>query len=342
MLDADFWSLPSCRRGFEKIASFASSGYGRVDPPHYRRESFAEAVRDYLEERSWQTVLADTSFTDPIAAVASPLGARLLLEGLVDPVFDGTVILVELPKDGSALRGWEVFLQRFMRSRLKDGSGLSIIMFGKSDSSLAPHDAANFWNWSNEFRRVDAQVWTDLHMPVESPDIYHALASSIAGNLLGWRFDLITKFALCRINDLFDPIGWLRRRDELASSNSRGFNGSPFECPLFLLHQGLIERLRSRLWRAQIAALFPWLEDQRQRFLERYRENLRVNAQLVSIGVKDIDQIELGAMHYQLRNKLRSHERDHLERLARIRNALAHRQPAEATDLQLALLPSKL
>lgn len=342
MFQSDFWSLPSCRRAFDKVSHFAAEGYGRVVPSHFMADRLLEVIRDFLERQDWSVHVADMARVDPVSAVASPLGGRPVLDELLSSAHDLSVVLIELPYGDQPRRAWEVFLKRFRSQRSMAADGLSLIALGPVDGAIEPHSSDNLWDWPNEFRPVDAQVWADLHAPPEWNEVYQSLGSSVAGNLLGWRFDLSCEFLRCQVKDLCDPIGWLRRRDEPASLDRWLFNGYAFDCPLHLLREGMVQELNDRLWKAQIAALFPWLENHRQKFLKKYRDSLWVNGHLESLGVTDVDQIELGAMFYQLRSQLSAHERDHLERLSRIRNALAHRQPSGNVDLQSALIPSRL
>jgi hypothetical protein len=108
-------------------------------------------------------------------------------------------------------------------------------------------------------------------------------------------------------------------------------------CPVALLRAGNHAELERRIWRAQLTALFPWIEEVRQDVIARYRRMLTVDEHLLALGVRDVEEIELGALARQLRSRMPRDDAYRLDSLGRIRNALAHRKPATPEDLQLTL-----
>lgn len=72
-------------------------------------------------------------------------------------------------------------------------------------------------------------------------------------------------------------------------------------------------------------------------FVERYRKMLQVDEHLKRLGVESVEELELGALEWQLSRKLDRREANRLAALARVRNALAHRKPAFSEDVRLLL-----
>ena len=191
--------------------------------------------------------------------------------------------------------------------------------------------------WDQRLRRSDVTIWADLHAPLDRSEPVSLLAAALAVELCGWRLDLAEALARASTADLLDPLAWLLRRDTPPVAGMYRFAGRDMACPLQLAADERQEELDRRLWRAQVAALFPWLEDLRQRAIARHRKKLAVDDHLRALGVRDVDEIELGALSWQLAQKITRDEHQAIVCLARIRNRLAHRAPALPDDIDRAL-----
>ncbi len=109
-------------------------------------------------------------------------------------------------------------------------------------------------------------------------------------------------------------------------------------CPLHLLSNGGAGELQNRVWRAQLSALFPWVESRRQEAAERYAQVLQIDEQAARSGLEDVKDLELGAILHQVGYLMARDEREWLHADKRVRNKLAHREPAAARDLEDAIL----
>ena len=115
------------------------------------------------------------------------------------------------------------------------------------------------------------------------------------------------------------------------------FGPRSFACPLHLAATGNRHEIDRRIWRAQLSSLFPWIEEHRLRIIDRYRKLLRVDDHLRTLHVTEIENIELGALRYQLRQHIPRAELEHIEALAAMRNDLAHRKPVDPYSFDRAL-----
>jgi hypothetical protein len=89
--------------------------------------------------------------------------------------------------------------------------------------------------------------------------------------------------------------------------------------------------LRHRIWRGQIGILFPFLEQQRIRFLEELRAFLRVPFETPSGIITDSQDLELSHIDFQAQNfPLPLKTKQLLTVLKEIRHSLAHLQPIDA------------
>ncbi|OWJ76645.1 hypothetical protein [Haematobacter genomosp. 1] len=269
----------------------------------------------------------------PLARLADALGCDAAMKALV--ANPETVAIVEgsdLPPADQKV--WQVFLQRFARERALAGDGLAILFLG---SAIATADGFVQIAWSGRVRRIDAMIWAEFHVPSGRSALFQDLAVNLAAELCGWRLDLVADLVSQREEDILAPEGWLRRNADRGFGFEVNYGSRSFQCPVHLLALGLIKEIELRTWRAQLATLFPWIEEHRLRIIDRYRKFLRIDDHLLKLQVSEVENIELGALRYQLRAHLSRTELEHIEVLASMRNDLAHRKPVSPQSFIRAL-----
>lgn len=326
------WVLPSAAAFLEEAETAARGGIIHLRSDGTMPGGFGEALQDRFAATGWRgaTVVPDDGEA-PVVALARTLGVRPpSLRGLLASEFVDQLAIVDLSRlPATEGEEWLSFAGRFGRERRGQDSGLVLALIGgegQCDATLS---------WQRRLRGIDAMVWAELHAPLERLRPLGALAAALAVELCGWRLDLGEAIARASAADLLDPLGWLARREEPVR---RGPTGRRLACPLHLRDAGDTDELRLRVWRAQLASLFPWVEEIRQAVLARYRKRLSPPDEFQRrLGVQSVDDFELGAIARQLNPALRREEAEALWSLARIRNALAHRFPAERPDLERAI-----
>ena len=95
----------------------------------------------------------------------------------------------------------------------------------------------------------------------------------------------------------------------------------------WLVLRGNRREIERRLWSAQVAVLFPYLEEQRRLLLNELKRYLQVPFKTRFGVVEDVHDLELGHIEAQISERnlpLTLHKREHLARLRLIRNKLAH------------------
>lgn len=222
------------------------------------------------------------------------------------------------------LKAWQVFLQRFARERAQAGDGLAILFLSSAATTVEGFVQIA---WSGRVRRIDAMIWAEFHVPSGRSALFQDLAVNLAAELCGWRLELVADLVSQREEDILAPQGWLRRNADRGLGFEGYYGSRIFRCPVHLLALGLIKEIELRTWRAQLATLFPWIEEHRLRIIDRYRKFLRIDDHLLKLQVTEVENIELGALRYQLRAHLSRTELEHIEVLASMRNDLAHRKP---------------
>ena len=163
------------------------------------------------------------------------------------------------------------------------------------------------------------------------------LAAALAVGHCGWRLDLAAEIARARREDLLNPFGWLTLRAGFGASPPCSLGGLHMSCPIALLDQGAESEIRSRIWLAQLTALFPWIERHRQKVIGRHRKLLRVDDQLRAFGMTSVDEIEFGALAWKLNSRIARMEAEMITCFAQMRNDPAHRKPVNPTDLDRTL-----
>lgn len=334
----DPWELPAPRRFLFDIESEIARGALVVIGDASLPGGFDSALRTYFRNRGFVVeALTPDSRHLPAEAVATAFASTPDLRRLArdSSLTDHLASISTECLDEAAITGWRLFLARFLREKEGPGDGLRVLLKVNSegeDWSTLPHVM-----WRGRLRRTDVSVWADLHAPLSRQEPLATLAAALAIDLCGWRLDLAADIARARREDLLNPIGWLELHISRAVAATCMLNDEPMECPLALLKQGREEEIRRRIWKAQLTALFPWLESHRQRVLEKHHRLLRVDGQLRDLGLRDVNDLELGRIARQLRSRIGRAESDLLECLAALRNDLAHRRVVDSETLNRAL-----
>ncbi|WP_234732338.1 hypothetical protein [Acidocella facilis] len=335
----DPWRLPAAAAFADALEGSLAEGLVIVARDAAMPPGLAQALSERFERQHYSCYRLTAHGSSPLPQITNTLSCPQDFSHLFTNRLTGTILIVDfselaLPEH----TGWHIFLQRFHARSKDDPSGLTLIgldAHGISASLPVLH-------WEGRLQRIDAAIWADLHCPPSRQGLLADLATALAVDLCGWRLDLAAELVQAHHDGILDPLGWLRNRSILPIPGQRDFAGRKTECPLALLAACAHGELEARIWRAQLTTLFPWIEEQRQNLIKRYRHKLRLDEHLRGLGVDDVEEIELGALQHQLRVFLSGSEKEQLSRLARMRNALAHRRPAGAEDIRLSLAASEI
>lgn len=339
----DPWSLPSAESFLDEIEAAHDQGLAAVAADQAMPEGWDRALRARLDTRAQEVCAAVAEAgCQPVDTLAGLLGSPAHISALCDSVYCGTTVVVDVSElDPVARPAWWTFARRFWDARNEAGRGASLVLTGVPAQERLP-DGLRCLRWGDRMRRVDIAIWADLHAPAERPEPLASLATALAVELCGWRLDLAGAIVRAGRDDLIDPVGWLERRGAHPLEDARRFGGNVMRCPMALLLAGDRTELERRIWRAQLIAVFPWIEEARQAIVTRYKRLLTVDEHLRALGVQDVEEIELGALARQLRSRIAREEGQLLDYLGRIRNALAHRKAAPPSDLSLALRAGRI
>lgn len=335
--ESDPWSLPGLATYLGDVIATLERGLVVLERDPFRPRRFPEALRAGLRGRFGEIeVIEAIPGRMPAEVVAEPLGAAPTLDALLEPDFDQCLVVVALgdlrPRDGAA---WATFLTRFQEARRQLASGLALIALDAPPELKVPGMAE--FDWTGRLRRGDLVIWAEQHLPATRTGLAEHLAVSLAVELCVWRLDLAARCVRMTLEDLGDPEAWLGFLPDAAAPELRLVAGQAVACPLRLVRSTMAtdrREVRARLWRAHLATVFPWVEERRLDVLQRHRSGLRVDDHARALSVHDVEELEFGAIFWQLERKLDRSEALAIERLVRMRNALAHRKPVAPGDLR--------
>jgi hypothetical protein len=326
--DPDPWGLPGLGRWLDDLVRRLDHGVAVLPSDPSRPPGVQEALRAHLRLHPVE-IRADTG-QSPAATVAEAFATAPTLEALLNPVLDEELAIVSLSAIGPYdLAPWSVFLERFAAARASGRVGPALLVTDIPADLAIPAEAMP-QNWQKGLRRGDRVIWAEEHRPATRDGLAGELAVVLAVELCAWRLDLAASLVQASLDDLADPVAWLSRRAEAP------ILGQETPCPLAILAGQRKSEIQQRVWKAQLTALFPEIESRRLEIAARHRGRLRLDDHLRGLGVASIEEIELGALRFQLRGYLTRPEAERLDVLVRARNALAHRQPVHPEDaLQL-------
>jgi len=323
------WVLPGLGRWLDDLVRRLDRGLCVLPPDPGIPPGVEQALRGHLQLHPVECHAI--SGQSPAAAVAEVFGTAPTLDALLNPVLDQELAIIFLPEIGPGdIAAWSVFLERFSAARASGRAGPALLVTNLPPDLTVPNNALPR-SWRTGLRRGDLVIWAEEHLPATRDGLAAELAVVLAVEVCAWRLDLAASLVQASLDDLADPVAWLSRRAEAPI-----FGEEP-QCPLAVLAVQQISELHRRIWKAQLTALFPEIESRRLEIVATHRSRLRLDEHLHGLGVTSIEEIELGALRFQLRRYLTRPEVEALDLLVRARNALAHRQPVNA-DVALQLL----
>jgi hypothetical protein len=358
-MDAYWWELPGPAGFLRSVWEDLRGGKSIVlalpaTVPPGLRDGLAAFVRQ-AETWAWRDFPAGDGARSPAVLAedlhrrfAPPKPGGVLSAGTLagDPRLADTVIWVE-GMTATAWPTWRAFLGQYARAsqmRPEQGRGLFCVPLVGPVAGQAPQPdvALGVRRWRGIVSGLDVQL--DLARRADDhpmPALHRRLARAVACDLAGSDAALARALTALDLRQLLEPEEFLRaeaaRRGWDAALASRprwedglldGVNGedSVHSAALALCGDG--GALRRRIWRAEVAVLYPFLEEQRLRLLPRLRPYLRLPLETTYGTVDDVHELELGQLVYFLRG--RNLPRDVwrlLTLLTDMRHALAHVRP---------------
>jgi hypothetical protein len=263
-----------------------------------------------------------------------------------DPRLADTVIWVE-GITAMCWPTWRAFLRQYERAcqmRPEQGRGLFCVPLASQMAGQVPEPAValSVRRWWGVVGGIDLLLDLSLRADVgPMPALHRRLALAVACELAGTDAALARALAGLGLRQLLEPQEFLRadaarrgwnadraRRPNWEDGMIDGVNGEDVVHSVALAVRGDDAEVRRRIWQAEVAVLYPFLEEQRLRLLPRLRPYLRLPVETTYGPVDDIFDLELGQLVHFLRGRNLPRELWRLlNLLTDMRHALAHLRP---------------
>lgn len=326
------------------------------------REALADRVvrNDYWCWRPVEFAEEDLSGSDPCEVIARrfvwsggdafPVTPELLAEARI---LQGCVVCIEgIPP--AAWPRWREFLGEYEHARRnsggRDGPLFCAMVRGIQEGDLPRAAVALAVRaWRGVVTSLDVWLHVSRRLPPSAAeDLFRRqLACSVCAALAGPDLVLADFLVMQGLSRVLKPVslleawavrcGWTAegaRQPSWSSGMCDEFEGKVFVHSAVLALRGQYEELDRRLWRGQVGVVFPFLEGWRNALVEVLRHSLVLPFETPFGTITDARDLEIGHLLLMARRGgIDWGTLDLLERLSRMRHALAHMEPAEADDL---------
>lgn len=288
---------------------------------------------------------------DRFAPLSDPLTAPSARTLAFELALSGTVIWVSGMSD-TCWPAWSRFLDQYKDAcRLRpehDRCLLVVPLVGKpiterprDDVTLAVH------RWEGVVRRFDMLVYVYRRLERSGiPRPFHDLAAAVAIEIAGTDPLLADRLAETTLERIIEPHallaevaserGWaavLATKPDWHHGMTDRRDGSTYPHSAAEIAAGRTGTVGRRVWRGQVAVLYPLLEELRLGFVEQFRHLLALPHRTDYGLIHQAEALELAHLFHQLRQRLPLRRLASLESCKRIRDELAHLRPLKAADL---------
>lgn len=309
--------------------------------PKYIVPSLVIQVRGELRRHERRVDTLDDQI-DPVEALASAVPET---EGALT-AFDrvaasGARTLIVTANTRPQFDSWWLALRRYHHHVLKlDAHSRPTIIVASELPGFASDDevALKIRHWKHVWGEIDSLALGNFFLHKQGPQttidriIYHSIA-----RLALWDADLAKRLADKRTEVLKNPIGLLIQAAEqngwkssMVEDESDGSAGH--ENGRRVMHSALLalrleaadvarggkDELWRRRWQGQAVVLLPWIEEQRQKLVQRV-------ARFIKLPPDEVEILEIGPLHFELaRTNAPASDRRKAALLREARNRLAH------------------
>ena len=326
MAGLEVWNLPGPRAFLDDIAHTVGEGGGLVTGAASALPGLAQALVDLLDNfgAGWsprRDVVGKAPFVETLRAALrierGEIGTIAQDRRLSDKI---AILEADVRCENDDLAKALAGAVRFWRKRTEDGPNLVLLW---ADSGELPESVPSkrtlCWKCRG-FGRIDVVMWTLAHRRCSVEPIAE-FAESLAVEVGDQDLSRVERVASASLDELVRPSKLL---------NEISGDIDP-------------DRRTKAIWKAQVRAYLPWIEEHRQRFLDGYGHLLRIDDRQAQLGIERKEDIEIGGINHQLQRAgcLHPIERELLHALACMRKAIAHARPCDPNDLSQALAAAR-
>ena len=358
----DWWMIPGPRSYIDAIIDDVREGKSVfLVLPENVPERFSHALKEALrEESNWESVSV-TPAVNPVDFLythfvphAEPRKLRSETTLAGEPEFQRKLISIEgiMAEDWAA---WSQFFLEYERvSRAVPESRRTLFLIRVQGPGYVHEPPAavglSCRRWDGWLRRNDMQLYSNSRVRERKSGLETDLSAALTSELGGWDPALCEYLADFDLVELIQPAQLL---ETFAAGKGWCFQPGPYEQAswsqglwqtylgkqtphtafgAFLLGQRFLNRL---LWKAEIVILMPYVEEQRQVLIERYRGHLRLPHYSKYGVINDVYDLEIGMLELLLHQSgaVSKAALDFITNLKLARNQLSHMAPVDSAVL---------
>jgi hypothetical protein len=363
-MELHWWRVPGPSRFLHNIVQDLLSGKNVVISfppfaPDGLREALAERVRENDSWR-WRTISAQEYPSDVVANLSEALHQRFVAsQSASDPRTTaalanrlvGTIIWVE-NVNAESWQTWSKFLAQYQHACQNrdpfERSLFCVTVIGDPNPTPLADVALCIRRWEGAVSRLDIAIHLDRVFFVRFPHpLHHKVALAVATELAGGDVYLARYLSNENLSAIMDPFevlktfaisrGWTPGR-KLCESWQDGtcdlVDGAQMLHSAAAATKGDRAAVTRRVWRGQVASLYPFIEEQRVRIIPHVRGYIRLPVDTTYGRVDNAEDLELGQLLYFLRGKrIPPRLWRLLNLLTEMRHSLAHLCPVPYRSL---------
>jgi predicted kinase len=360
----DWWEMPGPSRFLERavlMVAGSKEGVAGLLLPSPEPDGLLGALIRRIEASISVTVIpvdaaAGLKNKSPVSLLAASAGVRTtgmrsVGEFLGAPDLSGTVFLV----NGILADEWHqwAYFLKYMRSeRARRERSLAPSVIVVVPSVVPPSEAraalGSELRWSGYVSRNDTHTWVERLLGWPDDSLLSRVAVAVAVELSGWDPAIAKAFAQQNLELLVDPRDHLKsipdflqgRHPCWANGMVDRWDGFIWVHTAALASAGLHKELALRVWRGQVRAVFPFLEQVRTAFVAKYEDRLK--AQLPrdkifhsrTVRYDDPSKLEFFELNEMLASDLPPSEARLMMDCRALRRSMAHFEPGSGLRLK--------
>ncbi len=374
MRNMDFWALPGPESFCGRILATFLEGKSAIlflpeHMPDGLKRFVKNAVMEEAADKSFDELSQD-DFEPGLSALAS-LFRLFEVEPKEDSnynvlscetlsksdSFKNRILWIE-ETDDLDLQGWLTFLQKYERasrnSAVNDRTLFCLCLYGRSPESVGIKEdvCLKFLQWKKYVDFFDMLLYAHWNFsnPKKNGELFRKIAVNVAGCLALWDPEVIERLAEVSFQSVLSPYGILEEIGRERGWDDKCLepcwengteeiqNGRKIVHSSFLALHGSLRELNSRIWKGQNIFLLPLIEEQRLKIIESLKGRLQLPfPSCYDYLIEEAEDLEIGHVWFQIERgdvRVTDAKKQHVSRLRRLRNVLAHHQVVNLSDLE--------
>jgi predicted kinase len=362
--ELDAWQLPGPAKFLLRVRTLAMQPSGGMCLllPDPMPQGVLEAAADFVRvETGLRVMVVDVSEGTGQRGPAHWLAARSAVDAigirsaadfLDEPdLFDAVFIVHGLSRKD--WRGWANFV-RLLRAEARTARAAAPAVIVVPPVNIPQQEihavfGRDSLTWTGRIGRLDTEMMVArATMWSADDDLASRAAAACVAEVSGWDLHMARALSSLSVERRLNPLDDMRPQvaewEDIHPTWENGlvdlWDGGPFEHSLSLIRRGREADVLRRIWRARVRVVFPFIEQVRSAVTRRFRNELLADGPVVktfnsgkTVTLTDPEQFEFWDIHNRLKRLVPEQGASFLWLCYRIRNNLAHMDPATVEHL---------